>query len=225
MIVAESAAPHGAVLLAVRNTYSCGTGWIDDSKPLFLCTHVDFQQRECGSVFALESYGYETYLPPAPAEVQLVLRNVSFTPLSGCDVTRLASEAFSGNIQESITECGASYLDPMTLALASVCAPHASCTVHSVPGTPLRGPRCECTSPDFADPAFDPVLAMYSVTEGCIRPRALTDLVNIARDVTVVLARPNDTARALNLTLEMRGSDPKRPAWWCIANAVDLAPW
>eukprot|EP00966_Prymnesium_polylepis_P329813 7385496-Prymnesium_polylepis.1 len=125
----------------------------------------------------------------------------------------------------SSKECDSLYIDPQTSTVAPVCAPHARCSLKPVHGTPLRGLSCECVSPDFANPALDPLMAPYETDSGCIQPRSLTDVFSVAGDVTVFLAKPNSTVRALNLTLQMRGSDPDRPARWSIDKAAELASW
>jgi hypothetical protein len=90
---------------------------------------------------------------------------------------------------------------------------------------PLHGLSCECAAPAFADPVFDPVLAPYREVDGCISPRRLVDLYTITREVHVALFKPDNMKRALNLTLQMQGDDPERPAYWSIANAGNLPSW
>ena len=106
----------------------------------------------------------------AQAVTQLVLRNISFTPLPGCDDS-LLSGAFSG-VAQNTKGCGSTYADP-TAAVPNrpgVCAPHAICAPQLVEHTPLEALACACTAPAFPDPNVDNKhLAPYRENDGCAR--------------------------------------------------------
>ena len=98
--------------------------------PLFVATFVEFRQRQCsGSLFFQEHRG------------QIVLRAITFTPLSGCDGTNLASpNAFEGVVPKN---CSGNYTDTLdqTWGVCSSESPRA-CAASLVPGTVLESLTC-----------------------------------------------------------------------------------
>ena len=215
--IVEADAPQGAVLMYPVFLLSCFSASLKSVPGTFVCTHVIIKQRACNSVLQLDD------------PLNLVLRNVSFQQLPGCNATRLALDAFGGTVEESTKDCGSVYVDASNVdtqvssTSAGVCAPFAKCVMRPVDGTPLRDWTCECAAPDLPSPEFDPLLAPYRATDGCIQPRALEDVFSVMRDVEVLLVKP--AVRVVNLTLYMRGSDAKRPARWRVLNAAGLPPW
>ena len=198
--ITNSTAISGGPIVTVRAS---------PSGSLLVLTHVELRQQACDdSVFL--------FLAPA----QVFVRNVTFSPMPGCSSVL----AFSADIENSIKGCDATIFDPVTETSSGVCAPFASCASQDVTGTVLSGLTCECAKPNLADPAHDHRTAPYE-DGGCIQPRSMRDLFIVAREVNVVLAKPGDMLRSLNLTLEMQGDDFARPARWSVTNHPNLEPW
>jgi|EP00966_Prymnesium_polylepis_P323918 hypothetical protein len=92
----------------------------------------------------------------------VILRNISFTTLPGCDPAALASPSrFAGVVP---LPCGARYTDEdfNEYAVCSSAAPGA-CAAQPVSGTTLTGINCTCPSPQFPNEAAiaDTALAPY----------------------------------------------------------------
>ena len=84
---AHSSSPADGVILRVpSNTIGAG--------PLLLATFTDFRQHIC-----------DGHLFSQIGAAQIVLREVSFTPLDGCDLTSLASPSAFAGVQPK--SCGA----------------------------------------------------------------------------------------------------------------------
>eukprot|EP00966_Prymnesium_polylepis_P173999 4025720-Prymnesium_polylepis.1 len=191
-----------------------------DSNLLIVFTHVEFRQHECdGTLFS--QLGAAT----------MVLRNVSFVALAGCDTAALASPAAFVGVP--ITRCGERYTDYNTEEW-DVCSSGASgaCAAHPVNGTTLESIFCDCPFPEMRDPAVDdgalaPYLPLPSLdlrTGGCLTPMQLTDVAVISKRVVVALSKSgaaqDSMEHAVNVTLYVTGDDAARPASWRVLNAT-----
>ncbi|KAL1530192.1 hypothetical protein AB1Y20_001108 [Prymnesium parvum] len=176
--------------------------------PLMLLTSIDFRLRVCqGSLF--EQQG----------NAQFILRNITFTPLEGCNRDVLSSPgAFVGLTTKT---CGESYLEPIQGQWQMVCSSNTAgaCEINSVPATILASLTCSCPSPEYVNPSMeDPALAPYQPL-GCLKPRMFKALEVVSNKVSISLVKPDTMFQQINATLVMQGNDFAHPARWEILNA------
>jgi hypothetical protein len=173
-------------------------------------THTDIRQEVCDGARLFWDRG----------AAQLIFRNVTFTPLPGCDVGRVNFAV------GRVMQCGDTYISPSTQLAVGVCSRYATCTPSPVLGTPLFGVACECTYPALPNQDYDPSLAPYSdAFDGCLEPMQMDALLVVSPSLTVTLSKPNTAFETRNLTLRMRGIDVARPATWTVDNAGSLPRW
>ena len=203
-------APMGSVLYTLS---SVGDG----DGPLTIATMVTVWQRNCQAPLFVQH-----------GVAQLVLRMVTFMPLSGCNTTALNSPTAFGNV--STKGCGEVYssLNAFVFGMCSSDAADA-CKEWPIAGTPLTGLACTCPSPQLVNPALgNATLAPYVRTGGCIVPRELERMYVQRDEVVVALSKPNNTLEVVNVTLTMKGDDWERPARWSVQNAPAMSansPW
>ena len=193
--------------------------------PLVLITRSEFRQKDCGGQ---ENGGF---LFHQVGVVQIVLRNITFTPLAGCNKTMLESPAAFLGI--AAKDCDESYqtFNPSSglVELTPVCSSTAlgACTSHPVPGTTLKSLFCACPLPEYVNPTSpDAVISPYLPHSGCITPRRLEALRVISDHISVTLKKPSTEAHILALT--MSGDDTQYPASWAVSNAHQVrsqSPW
>ena len=110
------------------------------------------------------------------AQVDVVLRNVTFTALPGCNASHLASPfAFPGIATRT---CGELYtrMDGHTSSVCTLVT-EGACVPHHVSGAPLTGVTCSCPGNAFVNPDIgDPMLAPYTPSGGCIEPLMLSSI-------------------------------------------------
>ena len=126
------------------------------------------------------------------ANARLVLRSISITPLPGCNEPPLFGRALT---------CGDTYYDPIQEANAGVCAPSTTCTVLQLAGFPeLESLHCECEVPASPDPRYV-TTAAYRPFDGCLQPTQLVDVAVSFREVSIVLTKPHEMTRELQVTI------------------------
>jgi hypothetical protein len=129
----STSAETTGIILIVSSGSILGSGL----GPLFMATLTEFRQRSCnGVMFGLQG------------TAQVVLRDVTFTPLDGCDTAALASPAaFHGVAPKG---CGETYSDRQgnTWGVCRLSGQDV-CSALPVPGTNLTSLRCVCPRPEF----------------------------------------------------------------------------
>jgi hypothetical protein len=172
--------------------------------PLVVATSTEFLQHACaGSLF------YQ--MGPA----QLFLRNISFTPLPGCDTTSLMSPAAFFNV--TIKECGQTCTD--NKGEWGVCTSTTSrpCTSMPVALTLLQSLTCEC--PDYR--RICPVPSQR-------RLQRLVGFAVISKSVRIGLSKPMQMEADhppepwLNVTLYVKGTDISSLVDWTLLNAWQI---
>ena len=209
-----SMSSHGQILVTnmIQNTVGLA--------PLVLITRSEFRQQACdGALFYQEG----------PA--QIVLRNITFTPLAGCDENMLHSLTAFATI--ATKGCGETYqaFNPSSglVGLIPGCSSTAvdACTSHPVAGTSLKSLFCTCPFPEYINPTTsDAAFSPYLPHSGCITPRRLETLRVISDDISVTLKKPSTATH--NLVLAISGDDTQHPASWIVSNANQArsqSPW
>ncbi|KAL3904217.1 MAG: hypothetical protein SGPRY_011371, partial [Prymnesium sp.] len=143
---------EGVILMVPADTVGAG--------PLLLITRTEFRQHECaGSLFNQKGVA------------QVILRDISFTPLGVCENSSLASpEAFAGM---TTLGCGQQYTDRQQQSWG-VCSldVKGACSLRPVANTPLQMLLCQCPQPEFIpDPAVSDVHLAPFLRDGCIVKR------------------------------------------------------
>ena len=186
--------------------------------PLLIATSCTFGQNSCnGPLFVSDGL------------LQLIMRDIkAFTLLDGCDPA-----SFAAALADVTTkDCGDTYvsIDGTEFGVCSSRAPGA-CTAHTFSGTSLRSLHCECPepfeylNPNIADVEFAPYGAPYITDRGCIEPVRINRLVYEDERLVVALSKPGRKRRALNVSLELRGTDTQAIATWRLLNASSVPPW
>eukprot|EP00966_Prymnesium_polylepis_P219911 5087192-Prymnesium_polylepis.1 len=146
----ESSDPNGVIL-------ESGS---DSQFKLVVITHTEFWQHVCdGTLFSLPT-------------ATVVLRNISFTPLPGCDMSALASPGAFAGVASAALSCGDKYRSDVDGREYDVCSSDkpGACVARPVNGTAaLQSLICQCPSPQFpnqnivADAALAPYLPLPSL--------------------------------------------------------------
>jgi len=194
------------------------------SGALLVATFTEFRQRECDATLFTQDPGG-----------QLLLRDITFTPLDGCDLAALGSQAAFAGVAP--LGCGTTYTDNQDRAW-DVCASTSAgaCTPSPVEGTTLHALACRCPEPEFVNEAVgDAVRAPYlpgtggcgggGSSGGCIKPMRLTDYAVISKVVSVGLSKPSLVEQTVDVTLYVEGNDIDNPAHWTVLNALSIASW
>ncbi|KAL1512046.1 hypothetical protein AB1Y20_005320 [Prymnesium parvum] len=132
--------------------------------PLVLVTASELRQAACAGSLMLQQ-----------GKAQFVLRNVTFTPLDGCDLAAAGRPAAFPGVAP--LGCGEAYVDRQLRAWG-VCslAVRGACAEGAVEHLPLTQVSCACPAPEFiVDPALDDAAgAPYLQTGGCVvQPNAV----------------------------------------------------
>ena len=196
------------------------------ANPVLRATFTTFEQQDCEGI--LFDDASSSQIGPA----QVLLREVTFTPLTGCSAAAItAPAAFRGITTKA---CGGTYTSS-TGDEVGVCNSESvtACASRSIAGPAVVSLTCACPWPEFISPASDDVaLAPYLPTNhpsgGCITPRMFERLVVESDEVAVSLTKPARMSTSINVTLFIRGDDHERPANWTVSNAEavrEQSPW
>ena len=200
------------------------------SKPFITFTHTGFRQHVCnGTLFEQGD------------QMQLLLRNITLTPLPGCDPAALASAGAFGGVDP--LGCGGELEDRQgnTWTPCSSSAPGA-CTSHPVNGTVLSSVQCQCPWPEVPNPRQDS--GAYHLNEqgdveagltGCVDAMRKRELAYVSKRVLITLRKPasasanlDDMEQTVNVSMVMLGTDVTNPANWSVLNAtlvMERSPW
>ena len=192
-----------------------------DSGPLLIATFTTFRQHACNAP-----------LFSSAGPFQLVLREITFVPLDGCDATSLASALATVTAKG----CSETYTDKDGVEWGACSSrSEGACSAHPVARTTLPSLSCTCPLPEYvnpsaADAAFAPYSAPYLADPagGCIVPMQMQAISVVSDEINVALSKPFEMQRTLDFTLEVYGTDEMNPASWRVLNAKSVrerSPW